>query len=129
MQEGSFYDGYTGTHHTSSSLFLKFLKRKENTFQIQLDIKLEEEVHLKSLSKKGIRELHLEAYITFKGIKVLEHSVESSTANFTSPEWVKSFVSKYISLDYLEGPFYPFPPPEPYSKNSYAFFEPTAIIQ
>lgn len=122
--EGSFYDGYKGIHHPTSYLFLKFLKREENTFQIQLDIKLEEEVSLKPFFKIEIRELHLEAYIAFKEIRISEHSVEGSTDEFTNPEWLKSFVSQYISLDHLEGPFYPFPPPEAYNKNSQASFEP-----
>lgn len=119
--EGSFYDGI---HHSTSYFLLKFLKRDKNTFQIQLDIKLEEEVCLKPFSKKGICELHLEASIAFKEIRISEHSVEGSTDDFTNPEWLKSLVSQHISLDYLEGPFYPYPPPEAYSKNSSAVFEP-----
>lgn len=122
--EGSFYDGYNGIHHSTSYLFLKFLKRKGNSFEINLDMKLEEEVSLSPLSKESISELSLKAHITFEGLKVGEDSIESSYANFTNPDWLKSLVSKYINLEHLEGPFYPFPPPEPYSKNSYASFEP-----
>jgi hypothetical protein len=121
--EGSFYDGYKGMHHPTSYLSLKFLKREGNTFRVQLDLKFEEEVLLQPFSTKGICALHLEASIAFKAIRISEYFVEGSTGNFTNPEWLKSLVFQHISLDHLEGPFYPLPPPEAYSKNLRAVFE------
>lgn len=121
---GFFYDGYEGIHYPLSHFFVKFLKRNSNIFQTQISVKLEENIYLPVLSRKEIESLTFQADIKFEGLKILESCIETPYANFTNPKWMRNFVAKYISLDHLEGPFYPFPLPEPYSKTSSASFTP-----
>lgn len=124
-EEASFYSGCEGVHYFTSYVSLKFLKREKDTFHIQINSKFAENIHLPYKKLKEISELNFQAEVVFKGIKILERDSGISYVNFTNSEYMRNFMAKYISLEYLSGPFYPFPPTEPYSKTSWAFFTPS----
>lgn len=120
----SFYDG---THHPTHRIYLKFLDRDKNKFKVQLSINFTCDSIGVSSIPKGSLELNLDTWVIFKGLIIPENS-SFHHENFMDPIWLLDFASQYINTQTLEGPFYPFPPVEPYSKNSWAEFEPKLSV-
>ena len=123
--DGSFYDGSDAVHHQISHFKINILDRIDNIFNVFLNAEYEEPFYIeKSITQQKMIGSRINAKLKFLGIKIEEHGLKVPHESFHSADFLKSLLSKMIRLDCLQGPFYPFPPVQPYSKQSHAFFEP-----
>lgn len=109
-------------HHQPNCTKVNFISRNKDVFIVEIEMIFDPETASEILMNNE-NSLRLRCELKFAGIHMSQYALDDKDS-FNDRDYLVSFLENYISYKHLLGPYYPFPPPEPYSGLSSVEFEP-----
>jgi hypothetical protein len=98
--------------------------KKGTRFVAEITLDFAEGVPLDREYQRQFLTLEFSADLTFEGIETSEGALAALASEFRQAPWLYDKVGSLVDLSVYEGPFYPYPWPEPYQRGAWAWFKP-----
>ncbi|MBA4749236.1 MAG: hypothetical protein H2057_01295 [Alphaproteobacteria bacterium] len=114
-------DGREEYEVESATVALSF--KKGTRFVAEITLEFPEGVPLDRDYRRQFLTLKFSAGLSFEGIQTSEGVLAVLPSEFRQAPWLYERVSRLVDLAEFEGPFYPYPWPEPYERGVSAWFK------